>query len=165
MVAAIHAPRLTRKEDRRRPLTFSSQARAASSLTLPRQLFDSVRETNHSLVVAVDDTAYDSITIPLMGFASKGSLLFCLHGNVSWTGNRVIAVIASRGTYVIALLQRSVDGSTHPYLIPGLNDFSVTRFMMDNISFHTPSVEWNSMCLRMQRAAYLPTGSLRKSSP
>jgi hypothetical protein len=161
--AGIHSAGLTRKSTQRLLLTHGSQAYAEHSLNVPCPIINSVRKTNRPLFVSIDETALENSLMRLTAYAPRGSLLFCVHGNVSWTWSCVIATIASCRACATALHEAGVDGSKYLDDLASLYFSSGTCLIKDVPVSHSSSVEWNSIRLLMQPTAKSSMESRRRS--
>jgi len=105
-----------------------------------------------------DGTVFDIGTIFVLGNASKGTHLFCLHGTGSSACTRVITAIASGDSCVIEPDERSVDGSKTLHLFTSMGSPSGTCFITNIIAFHESPIEWKSVRLRLRRTKYMSRG-------
>ena len=98
-VVSLYGPERTRRS----PLMMTcGQVRAQRSLKPSRQIIDFVRETNRTLFMAIEETAFDSVIVLISVCAPRGCGRLCLHARASWASMIVIAAIASSGERVTA---------------------------------------------------------------
>jgi len=134
---------------------------AERSLDLGLSIIDSVSKANSARFADIDDTAFDSCLVQLMGCAGRGGGLICVRGKRSRTC--IIAKIASHGKCDSAFDEVSVDGSKKVVWITSIDFAYGNCFIMVNIALHKPPIGWNSVRVCMQRTESAPSQSPRRS--
>jgi len=112
--------------------------------------------------VSIAETTCDSSMITRTRYAESGFRLLSLHGKAFRRRTLVIAAIASGVVSVITLYEGRVNGSTVLDSTSSRHFSYHSCFIVDNISFHKSSIEFDGVRLLVHRSEHSMQRALEK---
>ena len=107
-------------------------------------------------IIAVDETSFSTLNVPLHGYAQKGKRLYARQTNVQRHNFTCIMGLTSRGVTPYYLTRGSVNTSKFVDFLDSLSELPQKYVLMDNVAFHHSKLVRDKLDALGKRSLFIP---------